>query len=128
MSWNILIVDDSMVVRAVVHKALKLADIPIGELHQAGDGQEALAILENNRVDLIFSDLMMPVMDGEEFLNVLHDKGLIDEIPVVVISSAVGTERMIRLQRLGAKGFIHKPFTPEQIGEVVNKVMGVNAS
>jgi two-component system, chemotaxis family, chemotaxis protein CheY len=125
MSLNILIVDDSLVVRAVVHKALKLAEVPINELHQAGDGREALTVLDNHRIDLIFSDLMMPVMDGEELITKLNENGMIKDIPVVVVSSAAGTERMIRLQRMGVKGFIHKPFTPEQISEVVDKVTGV---
>lgn len=124
MSLNILIVDDSMVVRTVVHKALKLAEVPINELHQVANGSEALAILENHRVDLIFTDLMMPVMDGEEFVTKLNESGMIRDIAVIVVSSAAGTERMIRLQKLGVKGFIHKPFTPEQIGEVVDKVTG----
>ena len=127
MSLNILIVDDSMVVRAVVHKALKLAGVPIEELYEAADGQEALNILEKHDVDLIFSDLMMPVMDGEAFVTCLNESGRINEIPVIVVSSAAGTERMIRLQKLGVKGFIHKPFTPEQIGDVVGKVTGVFA-
>ncbi len=125
MALNILLVDDSATVRAVISKALNLAGVDINELYEAGHGQEAMEILENQWIDLIFCDISMPVMDGEEFVNAMHDKGMIDTIPVVVVSSAGSAPRVARLKEKGVCAYIQKPFTPERIREVVDQVMGV---
>ena len=125
MAFNILIVDDSVTVRAVISKALNLAGVPINELHEAGNGEEALSILESSWVDLVFCDLSMPVMGGEEMVAAMNENGMIDSIPVVVVSSAGSEPRVARLMENGVKDFIQKPFTPERIKEVVDQVMGV---
>ena len=124
MALNILLVDDSATVRAVISKALKLAGVDINELHQAGHGQEALDVLDNQWIDLIFCDISMPVMDGEEFVQVMNDKGMIETIPVVIVSSAGSEPRVARLKENGVRDYIQKPFTPERIREVVDQVMG----
>jgi len=125
MALNILLVDDSATVRAVISKALKLANVDINELHQAGHGQEAMDVLENEWIDLIFCDISMPVMDGEEFVTAMNEKGMIETIPVVIVSSAGSEPRVARLKEKGVRDYIQKPFTPERIREVVDQVMGV---
>ncbi len=125
MALNILLVDDSATVRAVISKALKLAGVDINELHQAGHGQEAMEVLENEWIDMIFCDISMPVMDGEEFVTAMKEKGMIETIPVVIVSSAGSEPRVARLKAKGVRDYIQKPFTPERIREVVDQVMGV---
>lgn len=125
MAYNVLIVDDSVTVRAVISKALKLAGVDINELYQAGHGEEALAILEEHWVDLVFCDISMPVMDGEELVTAMSENGMIESIPVVIVSSAGSEPRVARLKEKGVKDYIQKPFTPERIREVVDQVMGV---
>lgn len=125
MALNILLVDDSATVRAVISKALKLAGVDINELHQAGHGQEAMDVLESQWIDLIFCDISMPVMDGEEFVTAMNEKGMIETIPVVIVSSAGSEPRVARLKEKGVRDYIQKPFTPERIREVVDQVMGV---
>lgn len=124
MALNILLVDDSATVRAVISKALKLAGVDINELHQAAHGQDALDVLDKQWIDLIFCDISMPVMDGEEFVQVMNDKGMIETIPVVIVSSAGSEPRVARLKENGVRDYIQKPFTPERIREVVDQVMG----
>lgn len=124
MAWNILLVDDSITVRAVLQKALQLAEVPYATIYQAANGVEALAVLEMHDVDLVVTDIVMPVMDGEILVREMRDRGYLVRIPVVVVSSAGGDERLQRLDGLGVKGFIHKPFTAEQIRETVDRVMG----
>lgn len=124
MALNILLVDDSATVRAVISKALTLAGVDINELHQAGNGQEALDVLEAQWIDMIFCDISMPVMDGEEFVQAMNDRGMIETIPVVIVSSAGSEPRVARLKENGVSDFIQKPFTPERIREVVDQVMG----
>ena len=125
MAFNILIVDDSTIVRAVISKALKLAGVPINELFQAGNGEEALEVLENSWVDLVFCDISMPVMDGEELVAAMNENGMMESIPVVIVSSAGSEPRVARLKENGVKDYIQKPFTPERIKEVVDQTMGV---
>lgn len=125
MAFNILLVDDSVTVRAVISKALKLAGVDIGSLYEAGNGQEALAVLEKEWVDLVFCDISMPVMSGEELVEKLNETGLINSLPVVIVSSAGSGPRVAKLREKGVRDYIQKPFTPEQIREVVDNVMGV---
>lgn len=125
MAWNILLVDDSITVRAVVQKALQIAEVPYRTIYQAGNGLEALAVLESQPVDLVITDLVMPEMDGEELVRTMGERGLLARTPVVVVSSAGGEERLRRLEAAGVRGFIHKPFTPEQIRLAVSRVMEV---
>jgi two-component system chemotaxis response regulator CheY len=128
MAFNILLVDDSLTVRAVIAKALQLAEVDIGKLFEAGNGQEALDVLDKEWVDLVFADISMPVMDGEQFVARLNETGAIADLPVVIVSSAGSEPRVQRLKELGIRDYIQKPFTPEQIREVVDKVMGVAAN
>lgn len=127
MAFNILLVDDSLTVRAVIKKALQLAEVDIGELFEAENGAEALDVLDEQWVDLVFADISMPVMTGEEFVEKLNETGAIKELPVVIVSSAGNEPRIQRLKDLGIRDYIHKPFTPEQIREVVDSVMGVTS-
>ena len=125
MAFNILLVDDSLTVRAVIAKALKLAGVDVGQLHEAANGAEALEVLDREWVDLVFADISMPVMDGEELVQRLADSGALAALPVVIVSSAGSEPRIQRLKELGVREFIHKPVTPEQIREVVDTVMEV---
>jgi two-component system chemotaxis response regulator CheY len=125
MAFNILLVDDSATVRAVISKAIKLAGVDVNELYQAGNGEEALQVLEKEWVDLVFCDISMPVMDGEELVTAMNENGMIESIPVVIVSSAGSEPRVARLKEKGVRDYVQKPFTPERIREVVDQVMGV---
>jgi two-component system chemotaxis response regulator CheY len=124
---DLLLVDDSTVTRAVISKALRLAGIEINELHQAGDGEKALAILADRSVDLVFTGLGMPRLDGEALIGRLHDTGVLPDTPVVVVSSLGGDERVARLYSRGVRDFIRKPFTPERIRDAAAQVLEVKA-
>jgi len=121
MSLNVLIVDDSSVSRIMIAKSLKLSGIDIGQVHQAGNGQEALDVLAANWVDVIFADINMPVMNGEEMIDRIRANPVWVDIPIVVISTEGSQTRVERLEHK-CKRFIHKPFTPEMIREVVREM------
>lgn len=125
MAFNILLVDDSVTVRSVISKALHLACVDINLLYQAANGQEALEILEAEWIDIVLCDISMPVMDGETLVRKMGENGMINSIPVVIVSSAGSEPRIQRLRDLGVRDYIQKPFTPERIREVVDSVMGV---
>jgi len=125
MSLNILIVDDSAVVRAMILKTLRMAGIPLGEVYHAADGQQGLDALEAHWIDLVFADINMPVMDGEEMINEIRKQPEWEELPIIVVSTEGSSTRIERLQQKGAS-FVHKPFTPESIQGVIKEITGVS--
>jgi len=124
MALNILVVDDSIVMRAMIIKSLHMADLPLGEVHQASNGKEGLEFLEEHWINLVLVDINMPVMNGEEMVTALREKPETRDLPVIVVSTEGSQTRIERLEGKGAI-FIHKPFTPETVREVVARITGV---
>lgn len=124
MSFNILVVDDSETVRAIISKTLELTGIPVAELHEASNGKEALDILENHWIDLVFADINMPVMTGVKMIEKMHENGLLKTVPVVIISTEGSRARVEYLKSLGISEYLRKPFTPEQIKKIVENILG----
>ena len=124
MSLNILIVEDCDLVRKVIIRTLNLSKIPITNVYEAADGLEALRLVQSNWIDLILVDLNMPVMDGVEMIDRLHADGLLKTIPVVVVSTEGSETRIEELRRKGVTAYVRKPFTPEEIRDIVLDVLG----
>src|SRR5690606_21314397 len=103
MALNVLVVDDSATTRAVIGKSLRLADLPIQELHEAANGAEALAVLKQHWIDLVFSDLHMPVMDGFALVDQMAQDDLLCSIPIVIVSSEGSTTRRNQLSARGIR-------------------------
>ena len=124
MSFNVLVVDDSPPMRQVIKKVIQISGFDVGELLEAGNGKEALEVLSSHWVDVILLDIHMPEMDGIEMLRRLSEEDLWKRIPVIVVTTE-GREQVIEeAKRLGAKGYVKKPFNPEQIKEILMSVMG----
>ncbi len=124
MALNILIVDDSSVMRSMIQKTLKIAQIPTGEIVQAGDGKEGLEKLKNHWVDLVLVDINMPVMNGEEMIGHMKADPEMRDIPIIVVSTEGSVTRIERLKRLGIH-FIQKPFSPELLRDSVVILTGI---
>ncbi len=123
MAFNILIVDDSRIVHAVIEKSLGMAQIATDEIYHAMNGKEGLELLSQKDIHLVISDIHMPEMDGVEMINTMWNDERLKQIPVVVISSEGGKKRIDEIKSRGVKGFIRKPFTPEMIQEMFEKVI-----
>jgi two-component system chemotaxis response regulator CheY len=114
-----LIVDDSSVMRKIVERSLRQAGlIPLVVL-EAGSGTEGLDLLKVNQVHLILPDINMPSMDGLEFLRQIEAQNLAPGVPVVMITTESSEEHVKQAILSGAKGYIRKPFTAEQVKERV---------
>ena len=124
MALNILVVDDSAVMRKMIIKTIGMCGLPIGEIKQAGNGKEGLEELNKNWIDIVLLDINMPVMNGEEMIDEMQQDPEIKDIPVVVISTEGSSTRIDRLKGKGAR-FIQKPFTPEIIRDTIYEVTGV---
>jgi two-component system chemotaxis response regulator CheY len=123
MAFRVLIVDDSPVMRAFVRRVLNISGLDVGAVLEAGDGQEALDVLDREWVDVILTDINMPNMDGEEFVTRLAEREA--SAPVIVISTDGTASRMEHLRELGVEGYLAKPFLPEMLRQAVERVVGV---
>ena len=126
MALNIMIVDDSPVMRAFIRKVVGLTGLDGGEYCEAGDGEDALKLLKERWVDLILTDINMPNMNGEEFVRRLESDELLRTIPVVVVSTDSSQNRVQQMLALGAKGYVTKPFPPEALRDEVERILGVS--
>ncbi|HUI06924.1 MAG TPA: response regulator [Verrucomicrobiae bacterium] len=124
MAYNVLIVDDSPIVRTVVDKTLRLAGVELGEVSQAGNGREALELLNDHWVDIVFADINMPEMDGVEMVERMSQTGLLKTIPVVIVSTERSVTRIEELRAKGVRAYLNKPFTPEEIKKIVDELLG----
>jgi two-component system, chemotaxis family, chemotaxis protein CheY len=122
-----LIVDDSSVMRKIVERSLRQAGINLAKVYEAGNGAEALAVLAQTGVDLILCDINMPVMDGLEFVKQLSGVANAKGVPVVMITTEGSESHVVQALSCGARGYIRKPFTPEQVKEHVIPVLAVKA-
>ena len=123
MAFNVLVVDDSSVMRAMIIRTLRLSGLSMGEIHEAANGQEGLQVLEHHWIDLALVDINMPVMTGEEMLDRVRQNPETADLRVVIISTEGSDTRIDILRRKGV-GFVHKPFTPEILRETILRITG----
>ena len=121
---RVLIVDDSPAMRGFVRRVFLIAGFEDLEFLEAGNGEQALALLRQEPADLILTDIHMPTMDGEEFLRRLSKDGDLNSIPVLVVSTDATNQRLEHMLSLGARGYLKKPFYPETLCEEIDRVMG----
>lgn len=125
MALNILVVDDSAVMRSMIIKTLRLSGLPLGDIYQAGNGEEGLEVLDENWVDLALVDINMPVMDGEEMIDHIRDNPDISDLDIIVVSTESSDVRIEKLRQKSVE-FIHKPFAPETLRETVFNLTGID--
>ena len=125
MAFRIMIVDDSPAMRSVIRRVIQLSGFDLEVCLEAGDGAQACGVLQDNWVDVILTDINMPVMNGEEFMTRLRDDQMWNTIPVVVISTDASENRRQRMLALGARGYLTKPFVPEKLRSQLEQVLEV---
>ncbi len=123
MAKNVLLVDDSSTMRKIISRSLRQAGLEFGDIFEAGDGQEALDVLEKENVDIVLSEINLPNMNGIEFLREKANRDGIKDIPVFMISTETGDDIIGEAKSLGAQGALKKPFTPEKVNEVLGPLM-----
>jgi two-component system, chemotaxis family, chemotaxis protein CheY len=125
MALNVLVVDDSSVMRSMIIRSLRLSGIEVNEVHQASNGEEGLRVIENNWIDLALIDLNMPVMSGEEMIGKLRKNPDNSNLAIIVVSTEGSLTRIAQLRGQGAE-FVHKPFSPEIFRETIIGLTGVS--
>lgn len=125
MALNVLVVDDSAVMRTMVIRTLRMSGIPVANVYQAGNGEDGLNMLHEKSVDLLLLDINMPVMDGEEMLQHVRANPDSKGLAVVVVSTEGSETRLANLQAMGA-AIVRKPFTPVILRNVILQATGVS--
>ncbi|MBN2212442.1 MAG: response regulator [Sedimentisphaerales bacterium] len=123
MSYKILIVDDSAITRAVLKRTIQMIDLPVEGIYEACNGKEGLAQLKKQPVDVVFTDLNMPEMNGMEMASAIQQDPQLQQIPVVVVTTESSEVRLEELIAKGARKYVHKPFTPEMIRDVLTTIL-----
>lgn len=117
-----MVVDDSAAIRKILQRVLRQTGMAIRTIHEAGDGQEALEVLKAHKVNLVLTDINMPKMDGLQLLGAMKSANDWRAIPVVMITTEGGEMKVGEAVKLGANGYVRKPFTADQIKE---KLVGI---
>jgi two-component system chemotaxis response regulator CheY len=123
MAVDVLIVDDSAAIRKILQRVLRQAEVPLGQVYEAGDGLEALEVLKTARVTLILADINMPNMDGLQMLAQIKAHPDWKNVPVVIVSTEGGQSKVMEAVRLGAAGYVRKPFNAEQIKLTLSRLL-----
>jgi two-component system, chemotaxis family, chemotaxis protein CheY len=121
---NILIVDDSATMRALLHRVVGLADLPIGTIYQAPNGLEALKVLETQSVQAVFTDLNMPVMNGMQLLREMAKRDKWKHLLRIIISTDGSKLRREEARELNVNLYVEKPFRPEVVRDVLCQIAG----
>jgi two-component system, chemotaxis family, chemotaxis protein CheY len=124
MAFNVLVVDDSAVMRQMVVRTLKMSGLPLGTVLEAANGEEGLSVLQEQWVDLLLLDINMPVMNGEEMLRRVRASPETEALPVIVVSTEGSETRLAALHELGAS-IVRKPFAPETLRDTIIRMTGV---
>ena len=126
MPLNVLVTDDSAVMRAMIVKTLRMSGLHLGEIAHASNGVEALEVLDAVWIDLVFVDINMPVMDGLELLTQIARRPYAGALRTIVVSTEGSDPRIAAVRAFGA-AFVRKPFSPELLRDVVLRITGVAA-
>jgi two-component system chemotaxis response regulator CheY len=128
MSFSILVVDDSPLIRKMMKRSLGLSALDVGMVFEATNGAEALAVLQKEWVDVVLADIHMPVMSGTELIETMSKDEMLKHIPVVVVSAERSQPAIAHLKTLGICAHLTKPFTPEEVMATVTTVLNEASS
>jgi two-component system chemotaxis response regulator CheY len=122
LSAKILIVDDSRTVRQQAGTVLTQAGYQVVE---AEDGEQGLSTIGAQRdIALVICDINMPNMNGIEMLTAVKADASNSALPVIMLTTEGRAELIQQAKRIGAKGWVVKPFKPEQLVAVIRKIVG----
>jgi sigma-B regulation protein RsbU (phosphoserine phosphatase) len=109
-SARVLVVDDSRLMRLAMIRSLR--ELGIKEIAEAANGQDALEKISGEEFDLLLLDIEMPVMNGIELLHAMKQTGLLQRLPVIVISSTEQIDTAVRCIEYGAEDYLPKTYNP----------------
>lgn len=122
MIRNVLVMDDSAVMRSLVKRSLKMAGVVPERLFEASNGHEGLGVLMTEEVDLVLMDLNMPEMTGYEFVTRIDPSPRLGSTRLVVISTERSETRLREILSRPTRKYLAKPFTPEALKRAIEEL------
>jgi two-component system chemotaxis response regulator CheY len=119
---TVMIVDDSELMRNTVKGTFKNVKIPTTIL-EAGDGEDAMEVLKNNKVDLILLDWNMPNLSGIGFLKQMKAIDAYKEIPVIMVTSEASKLNVVEAVKAGVSAYITKPVNSNILFEKISQFL-----
>src|SRR5258708_27509904 len=123
MPLDVLIVDDSAAIRKILRRVLVQAELPLGKVHEANDGREALEKMNAEHIGLVLADINMPNMDGIELLSSLKSTAGLKSVPVIMITTEGSQDRVLQAINLGAAAPGRKPSPPDQFHQKLGRLL-----
>ena len=117
---RVLTVDDSRTILAMLHHTLSNAGF---EVLQAEDGKQGLDVLKSQAVDVVITDINMPIMDGIEFIRHVRATGQHQSLPILILTTETSQDKRDQGKAAGGTGWIVKPFDPEKLISVIHRVV-----
>ena len=124
MGLQVLIVDDSAVMRQIIKRVVGLSGYDVDRFIEAENGKVALEMLSSEWVDIILLDVHMPEMDGITFLKHIRKEDLYEKLPVVLVTTEARQQTLDEAISLGVRAHVKKPFKPESIRDVLDDILG----
>ncbi|GCD77672.1 hypothetical protein JCM31826_11540 [Thermaurantimonas aggregans] len=115
---KILVVDDDHLIRQAISFKLEKEGYTV---KVANDGESALSMIENEKFDIIISDIMMPYISGFELLKILKEKG--SEAPILMLTALNSENAVVKAFDLGADDYLTKPFSPNELIMRIKKLL-----
>ena len=120
---SFIVVDDSSMMRRIVRNCLVKNGVDNAKIQEAGDGEEALALLTAGRVDCVLADWNMPNCDGLTFLKRMRAIAGYEHTPFIMLSTECSRESVIEAIRTGVNAYMVKPVTPELLKQRLDEVL-----
>ena len=124
MAINILVVDDAPTMRKIIIKTINISGDYAGSIYEAGNGIEALKVLEDKWVDLIITDINMPQMNGMELIKNLKSNPIFSRLPIIVVTSRGRKNLEQNEEWMLITEYLSKPFHPEQLRDIIFSIIG----
>ncbi len=121
MSLNILVVDDSAVMRKIIKKALTDSKYSDATISEAGDGQEGLEEFDPKQTDLILADWNMPNLNGLEFIKKVREIKASKKVVIIMVTTEGSAGKMEEAMDNGVDNYITKPFTSIQLEQKIDR-------
>jgi two-component system, chemotaxis family, chemotaxis protein CheY len=117
MSTTLMIVDDSVTMRRIIMRTMRMSGLQFEEIKEAGNGKEALEVLNDQPIDIILCDVNMPEMNGTELVQQVRQMDSCSHTKIIMVSTESSDSFIEEMLSCGANGYITKPFSPEKFEE-----------
>ena len=121
-NMKVLVVDDSRTARKFIRRVL--TNLGLQHFTEAGDGREAVEILQRSTFDLVVTDYNMPRLDGQGLLRYIRNESSRPKTPVLMVTSEDQESRLSAVSQLGVSALCDKPFEPQTVRRLIAGVVG----